>query len=209
MNWSKTCLTATALATLAITVGAPPAGAGTVPFPQVVTAHPWPVRAGLPAPLKFGSALTALFGPGSFGPTAGPNWIGQVGWKMWNAGAHVQYPVVSVNHGATWKIGGYYLSGSWTGGGSYVTNHLVMISPTKIVAWGSNAADFTLNGGKTWYNLMIPYGPVSFVQVKPASNSLAGLELKTSGYAAGSALVTFLYKATSPSLLTWKLFSAM
>ena len=68
------------------------------------------------------------------------------------AATDFQYPVVSEDHGRTWRVAGHWFAGDWADGAAFATG-ITMLSPSVWLAPNGISADgfyLTMNAGRTW-----------------------------------------------------------
>jgi hypothetical protein len=114
-----------------------------------------------PEPIAFDSliASTAL-GPRDTDVTARSN-VGEVEWALASIGGF-QYPVVSLNQGRNWRIGGAYFGGPWADACAFV-DHLRAVQKNAVVGWGGCPGTLyvTWDSGRHWNGVPLPGGLTS------------------------------------------------
>ena len=193
-------------AVLAVTVllavslaGASSATAAGLLWSRVLHASKW-INTSSRDKCQIGEAVPRLVGTRSLAPTTRPAFIGPVGWRIWWAPNGTGFPIVSHNRGATWYFAGTYIEGTWAGGSMYTTSHLMMMSSKEVFAWGSNSMDFTINGGRTWFNVLVPEGQVASVGVVVLRGVVKDLQMVVDTYHGATNPSSAIYRPTSVNL---------
>ncbi len=160
---SRTIIATTVL--LAITSLATVSSAATQPsVPKQIRATILtdPTGPAYPTPLPYGTPVVREVGR----TVTGTAFVGNVGWAVeWDgpAGNISQYPIRSIDHGATWRTAGAYLA--ITGAAGANVNSLRAFTSTVVVAYskGSNVLDVTWDSGRHWYKAWMPGNIISII----------------------------------------------
>lgn len=156
-----------------VTVAVPPVvGAGVseavspTKWPTSISAHEWNGTTGVKGPFAMGSlASPSVLKAG--GGVQSPTYLRNTGWAIATLD-HYQYPIVSSNHGISWRIGGIYFAMPDSRAFDFV-GAVKVFSPRIVAEYakGSTTIDITNDGGHHWFQTFLPalirtissYGP--------------------------------------------------
>jgi hypothetical protein len=102
-----------------------------------------------------------------------------------------QYPVRTVNNGATWEVAGVWFAGPWADAPAFAIQ-IKAYSSLVAVATNDNWFYVTNNGGQTWYRIDVYGSPRNCWQLVPKSPTPALLDCEFSAPSPSHALGNYL-----------------
>jgi len=176
-------------------------------FPRTLVGEVWTGQGQHCGNFAPGRVLSASQARPGFGPTIGPSFYGDVGWRIYQNGRNSgQCPLESTDHGRTWRVARWVLATDWAGGSSYFVSHLTMVSPRVVLAWGASSLDVTSDAGRTWYNVIVPEEQVALTGLVASNNLATGIRLVAGAWPDPlTAIPRATYRPLNTSYTRWTL----
>ena len=121
-------------------------------WPRHLTSQLLTTPNGIANPLARGAVVTPALRRTSCSNLISASYVGATGWGLWCLD-QFEYPVLSTDHGATWRVGGRYFQGPWADAAASA-DVMTALSPWVAVAWtpDSNILYVTPDEGRHWYS---------------------------------------------------------
>jgi hypothetical protein len=122
-----------------------------VAWPRHVTSQLLTTPEGIENPLARGAVVTPALRRTACSKLISASYIGDIGWGLWCLD-QFEYPVFSVDQGATWRVGGRYFQGPWADAAAMATV-MTTVSASVAVAWTPDTSTLyvTPDAGSHWY----------------------------------------------------------
>lgn len=159
-----------------------------------------------PKPIEFDSLITSIELGQNDADITSRSIAGNVEWALGTFNGF-QYPIVSLDQGRRWRIGGAYFGAPWADACAFVS-HLRAVSKNVVVGWGGCPGTLyvTWDSGRHWNGVPLP-GSLESVRFTRENERVTWINASVSPFSSTKEHPAVVHYTSTNSGRTWTLRS--